>query len=36
MGDGCENIARVSRSSLNAVSVVDTTLSGLSIDIKVL
>jgi hypothetical protein len=36
VGDSGENIARVRRSPLNAVSVVDTTLSSLRIHVKVL
>ena len=36
VGDGCEDIAGVGRSSFDAVSVVDPTLSSLRIHIKVL
>jgi len=36
VGYGCEDITRVCGSALNAVSVVDTTLSSLGVNIKVL
>lgn len=34
MGDSCEDVTRMSSGTFNAISMVDTTLSSLGIDIK--
>ena len=36
VGDGCEDVARMSRCSLNAISVIDTTFASFCVHIKVL